>query len=160
RAVRDRLNRIPELRDGLGKASSDDDKARAVDALYRLVVPADKRVEEVTFSLGVEAELPGGKRMQVTRGAALPTDTRVVFRVQVSAEAYVYIFQASPDGGLAVLFPNDKIGTRNPLAPGGTARIPPGNGSFRLNDKDLGTEKVYIAVSRKELTRVGDALAR
>jgi len=160
RAVRDRLNRIPELRDGLEKAASDDDKAKAVDALYRLVVPADKRVEEVTVSLGVEAELPGGGHVQVGRGTALPTEARVAFSVQVSAESYVYIFQVSPDGSLVVLFPSDRIGTRNPLAPGGPARIPSGNGNFRLNERDLGTEKVYIAVSRRELTRVADALAR
>lgn len=151
RAVRDRLNHIPALIDGLGKASSDDDRAKAVDALYRTVVPADRRLEEVTVSLGVEAELPGGRLEQVRRGAALPTDTRMRFSVQVSAESYVYIFQVSPDGGLVVLFPNDKIGTRNPLAPGGPERIPSGNGSFRLNDKDLGIEKVYIAVSRREI---------
>ena len=75
----------------------------------------------------------------------------MAFHVQVSAEAYVYLFQVSPDGGLVVLFPNDRIGTRNPLAPGAPARIPPGTASFRLNEKDLGTEKVYIAVSRREI---------
>ncbi len=160
RAVRDRLNHIPALLDGLGKAASDDDKAKAVDALYRAVVPADKRLEEVTVSLGVEATLPSGKQVQVRRGTELPTDSHVTFRVQVSAESYVYIFQVSPEGGLVVLFPNDKIGTRNPLAPGAAERIPSGSGSFRLNEKDIGTEKVYLAVSRREIPRVGQALAR
>ncbi len=160
RAVRERLNRIPELREGLAKASSDDDRQKALDALYRVAVPAEKRLEEVTVSLGVEAALPSGKVVQVRPGAAFPTDTHMVFAVQVSAESYVYIFQVSPEGGLVVLFPNDRIGTRNPLAPGAAARIPSGTASFRLNERDIGTERVYVAVSRHELPRVSDALAR
>jgi hypothetical protein len=160
RRVRDRLRSLPEMRDALSKATTDDDKQKAVDALYRALVPADKRVEEVAVSLGVEADLPNGKHVQLRQGGALPTDAKVAFNVQVSADAYVYIFQSSPDGSVAVLFPNDKIGTKNPLAGGALSRIPPGHGSFRLNDKDVGTEKVFIAVSRKELAQLNDALAR
>jgi hypothetical protein len=160
RAVRDRLSRIPELRDALGKAASDGDKVKAVDAIYRSIVPAEKRVEEVAMSLGVEADLPGGKHVLVPQGGSLPTDTRLAFHVQVSAEAYVYVFQLSPDGSLTVLFPNERIGTRNPLAAGAPARIPPGGASFRLNEKDVGIEKVFVAVSRREIARLGDALAR
>jgi hypothetical protein len=157
---RNRLNQIPALRDAFTKASTDEDRSRAVDALYQTLVPADKRVEEVTLRLDVEADLPDGRHVGVRSGAPLPTDSRLAFSVRVSADAYVYVFQASPDGSLAVLFPNDKIGTKNPLAGGTTSRIPPGHGSFHLNDKDLGIENVYVAASRKEIGRLGDALAR
>src|SRR5262249_15441725 len=137
-----------------------DARSKAVDELYRSTVPLEQRVEEVTFKLGVEAELPNGQRVSVPPDASLPTDTRVVFNVEVSAEAWVYIFQKSPDGSLSVLFPNEEMGTKNLLQAGVIGRIPPGDARFRLNDKDIGTEKVFIAVSRKAIARLGDALSR
>jgi hypothetical protein len=81
--------------------------------------------------------------------------------LSVSADAHVYLFQKAPAGGVTVLFPDERIGTKNPLGAAAAARIPPAPGmSFRLNDKDLGLETVYVAVSRKPIARLDQALAR
>src|SRR5690606_29768934 len=117
--------------------------------------------EEVTFAIGMVAELPkelGGGRYVVAPGGAVPTGAQVHFEVRASAEAYLYLFQTTPRGEVSVLFPDLRIGTRNPL-PGGIARrIPPGK-TFRVNERDLGLENVYVVVSRKPLEALDAALA-
>jgi hypothetical protein len=158
--ILDRIFEVPKLGEQIKNAKSEDERSKLLDALYRKTVPADQRPEEVTFTLALEADLPNGQHINVLPGASLPTDTRVAFNVGVSAEAWVYIFQKAPNGGLTVLFPNDKIGTKNPLPANVSARIPSGTNRFRLNDKDIGTEKIYIAVSRSEITKLSDAMSR
>jgi hypothetical protein len=157
---RDRLERVPALVESYKNAKTDAERAKALDALYRTTVPDEKRVEEITFRLAVEAEVPGSGVSSLAPGGALPTGARVAFNVQTSAEAFVYLFQKAPDGSLTVLFPNEKIGTKNPLPANAFARIPGGTQRFKLNDKDLGTEKVFLAISRKPIDRLDQALAR
>ena len=96
----------------------------------------------------------------VRPGAPLPTDARAWFWVEAMPEAYVYIFQKSAKGEVTVLFPDERIGTSNPLSGQTRTRIPNGDLKFRLNDKDLGTEYVYFAASRKPLATLDTALAR
>jgi len=161
--IRDRVSRIPALKEALKNAKSDAERTKIIDELYRGTVPDDKRTEEVTFRLGMEAKLPdsvGGGYVDVRPQMPLPTNARVAFTVNVSPQAFVYIFQKAPNGSLTTLFPDERIGTQNPLAGGQAARIPSGKMSFRLNEKDLGVENVYIAVSRKPLERLEQALAR
>jgi len=161
--IRERMTRIPELAEAVRKAPNDGDRLRAMDELYRAAVPEERRVEEVSFRFSMTAELPasaGGKRFSVEPGDTLPTGARVSFEVSVSADAHVYIFQSSPKSGLTVLFPDARIGTQNPLKSGEIAAIPGGRQSFRLDDKDLGTERVFVAVSRQRVANLDDALAR
>jgi hypothetical protein len=161
RTIRERLGRVPALISAIRSAGSDDERRRAIDELYRDTVPEDKRVEEVTFRLGMDAELPdsaGGGKVGMRPGMPLPTNAKVAFTVEVSPEAYLYIFQKAPGGGITVLFPDERIGTQNPLR--GGARIPTGSMRFRLNDQDVGTEQVFIAASRKPIPNLEASLKR
>lgn len=161
--IREKLEQIPVLVDKVKAASSSEDRVVALDSLYRHTVPQEERVEEVALTLALEADLPtevGGQRIMVRPGAPLPTDARAWFWVEAMPEAYVYIFQKSARGEVSVLFPDERIGTSNPLRGETRTRIPNGDLKFRLNDKDLGTEYVYFAASRKPLATLDTALAR
>lgn len=161
--IREKLEKVPVMVEKVKTAGSADDRAQALDSLYRYAVPAEERVEEVGLRLGLEADLPpdaGGQRITVRPGAPLPTDARVWFWVEVIPEAYVYIFQKSAKGEVTVLFPDERIGTKNPLQGESRARIPNGDLKFKVNEKDLGIENVYFAASRKPLPSLDQALAR
>jgi hypothetical protein len=161
--IRAKLEKVPVLVESVKGAGSDDDRMVAIDALYRHTVPDEDRSEEVALRLGMEADLPpdaGGKRITVRPGTPLPTETRAWFWVEVTPQAYVYIFQKAPSGGVTVLFPDERIGTKNPLDGQTKVRIPNGELKFRVNDKDIGTEFVYFAASRKPLSSLDEALAR
>lgn len=160
--IRERLARLPALLSALDEATTSEERLRALDAMYRDVVPDEARPEEVTFAMGMVAELPkdlGGGRYVVAPGGAVPTGAQIHFEVRASAEAYLYLFQTTPRGEVTVLFPDLRVGTRNPL-PGGIARrIPPAK-TFRVNDRDLGLENLYVVVSRRPLDELDAALAQ
>lgn len=161
--IREILEKVPALVDKVKAASSDVDRVVALDSLYRYTVPDEERVEEVALTLALEADLPpevGGQRIMVRPGAPLPTEARAWFWVETMPEAYVYIFQKSAKGDVSVLFPDERIGTSNPLKGQTRARIPNGDLKFRINDKDLGIESVYFAASRKPLATLDAAFAR
>jgi Domain of unknown function (DUF4384) len=161
--VHEQLDQVILLVEKVKSAQSDEARAEALDALYRYAVPSEKRVEEVALRLALEADLPadvGGQRITVRPGAPLPTDARVWFWVEAMPEAYVYIFQKSARGDLSILFPDERIGTKNPLASESRARIPSGDLKFKVNDKDLGLEHIYLAASRKPLASLDEAFAR
>ncbi len=158
--TRRRLQIVPAALEALKSAKSETERARALDLLYRGVVPDDKRVEEVTFRLGMVAEMPaqlGGGTFSVAPGGAVPTGAKVFFKVDVSKEAYVYMFQTTPRGEVNVLFPDPRIGTQNPLPARVAARIPDRK-SFRVNERDVGTENLYMVVSRKPVDDLNAAL--
>lgn len=161
--IREKLEKVPVLVEKVKTAPSDDDRVLALDSLYRHTVPPADRVEEVALRLALEADLPpdaGGQRITVRPGAPLPTEARVWFWVEVMPKAYVYIFQKSSKGEVSVLFPDERIGTTNPLAGESRIRIPNGDLKFRVNDKDVGIEHVYFAASRTPLASLDQALAR
>ena len=160
--IRERLARLPALMTALDEATTSEERLAALDAMYRDIVPDEARPEEVTFAMGIVAELPkelGGGRYVVAPGGAVPTGAQVHFEVRASAEAFLYVFQTTPRGEVRVLFPDLRIGTRNPV-PGGIARrIPPGR-TFRVNDRDLGVENLYVVVSRQPLSELDASLAQ
>ncbi|MBW2456828.1 MAG: DUF4384 domain-containing protein [Deltaproteobacteria bacterium] len=158
--TRRKLQVIPAALEALKMAKSETERARALDLLYRGVVPDDKRVEEVTFRLGMVAEMPdglGGGTFAVAPGGAVPTGAKVFFKLDVSKEAYVYMFQTTPRGEVNVLYPDPRIGTQNPVPARLASRIPDRK-SFRVNAKDLGTESVYMVVSREPVSDLNAAL--
>jgi hypothetical protein len=160
--ARRRLQIIPALLSALERAESETERVQLIDRLYRGVVPDEQRVEELTFQLGMVAELPddlGGGTFAVDPGGAVPTGARVHFRVNASNQAYLYIFQTAPSGEVSVLFPDPRIGTKNPLSGGFTARIP-SEKAFRVNDKDIGSENVYVVVAREPMNDLDAALER
>jgi Domain of unknown function (DUF4384) len=163
REIRDRVGKIPMLAEAMKNAKTDGERQQALDELYRGTVRDEFRIEEVSFRMSMNASLPesaGGGETTVFPGAPLPTKSRVYFEVDVSKEAHVYIFQKSPSGEVTVLFPNSAIGTSNPLPGGQRARIPSGDKRFVLNDKDIGVENVFVAVSREPIANLDASLRR
>jgi hypothetical protein len=163
RAIRDRVGKIPELAQAVKNAKTDDDRKQALDELYRGTVRDEYRVEEITFRMAMKAALPkslGGEEIAVRPGAPIPTGARVAFDISVSKDAHLYIFQKSPDGGVTVLFPNQRIGTANPLKAQDRVTIPPDGKRFVVNDKDLGLEHIYIAVSKDAIPNLAESLRK
>ncbi|HVK67167.1 MAG TPA: DUF4384 domain-containing protein [Polyangium sp.] len=157
------LSPVSSMIAAVKQASSEEERQAALDTLYQHTVPEAERKEELTLTLSMEAELPesaGGGTRTVKPDEPLPTNTRVFFKVDVKPRAYVYIFQNNTSSGLTVLFPDERIGTKNPLEGGQASRIPSGDARFRLNDKDLGFEDIYVAASRTPLRSLDEALAR
>jgi len=152
--------RMGERLDGVAAAyeivsapdTSPDARRVALANAYTSVVPAEQQVGlELTFSVLDEQNRP------VVAGQALHTGDRVAFQVRPSAPAHVYLLQKNAKGTLTVLFPDARISPANPLPAGETVRIPPGNTFFRLDDKDIGTETVYIVASLHPVTSMQEA---
>lgn len=159
--IRKKLTVLPILMEAVKSAKTDAERSKALDQLYRTIVPQEERVEELTFSLGMHAWIPeelGGGSFVLAPGGLVPTDARIVFTVDVSRNAHLYMFQTKPSGEITVLFPEPRIGTRNPLSSGMPVRIPPPGKKFRVNEKDVGTENVYFVVSPKPLSNLDAAL--
>jgi hypothetical protein len=158
--LRRRMAKVPELYDGIKGASDPDARRKALSAAYQELVPDEAR-RELTLALAVQAKKPGQDQFSATTpGSSLPTETRVAFSLQVSRPAHVYLFQKAPDGKLSVLFPDARISTQNPIPAGGELRIPPGSGAFRLNNEDIGTERVYVVASLDPLPNLAQAAAK
>ncbi len=158
--LRRRMAQAPELLDGLKNAESDDAKRTALSRAYRALVPDGARTE-VQLSLSVLARRPtdaGDAPMTpLATGGSIPTGSHVAFVVNVSQPAYVYLFQKASSGEVNVLFPDPRIPVSNPLAQGSPLRIPQGTASFKLDDKDIGTESVYVVAALHPLTRLAAA---
>lgn len=158
--LRRRMSKVPELYDGLKAAPDEEAKRKALAAAYYELVPDEAR-RELALELKVSAKRPGEALSTVIGpGTSLPTDTRISFAIEVSRPAHIYFFQKGPDGALNVLFPDARIGVQNPIAAGTELRIPSGDASFRLNEKDIGTERVYVVASLDPLDSLAQAAAR
>lgn len=161
--IRGRIESLPALVQSISASQNVGQRKQAFDEMYRKVVPAEKRIEELTFRMAMVAELPasaGGNSIDIQPGSVVPTNAHVFFGVDVSKEAYVYIFQRNPKDEVTVLFPDSRIGTQNPLLPGSWAQIPSGAQRFRVNEKDLGMENIYIVASLKPIDSLDSALKK
>jgi hypothetical protein len=159
--LRRRMAKAPELYDEVKSAPDEASRAKALGKAYRELVPDEAR-RELALDFSVDAQKPseGGARA-VAAGTSLPTGTKVALVVRPSKAAYVYLFQKTPDGRVNVLFPDARIGTKNPLAAGSALRLPPApSASFKLNDKDVGTERVYVVASLDPLVSLDGAIAK
>lgn len=158
--LRRRMSKVPELYDGVKGAASDDARRKALADAYQQLVPDAER-RELSLELSVLAKKPtDSSPVSIGSGSSLPTNTRLSFALKVSRAAHVYLFQKSPDGALNVLFPDSRIGVTNPLGAGAELRIPSGEQSFRLNEKDIGTERVYVVASLDALPSLAQAAQR
>lgn len=158
--LRRRMSKVPELYESLKGAADDDARRKALSAAYQELVPDTER-RELAFTLGVHAQKPSEAGASVIGGGSvLPTGTRVSFTIKVSRPSYVYLFQKAPDGTLNVLFPDARIAAANPLPAAVELRIPTGVAAFKLNDKDIGTERVYVVASLEPLTSLQAAAER
>jgi hypothetical protein len=158
--MRRRMSKVPELLDSVQHASGDSARAKAVADAYQTLVPDEQRVE-LQMDFSVMAQRPSESRAAAIRpGDTLPTGTRVSFVVKTSRQAYVYLFQRSPDASVNVLFPDTRIQLTNPIPASQPLRIPSGEASFRLNDKDIGEEKVFLAASLQPLASMQQAVGQ
>ncbi|MEZ4438092.1 MAG: DUF4384 domain-containing protein [Polyangiaceae bacterium] len=161
--IRQRMAIVPAITDALGAAKTTRERLMLIDRLYRGVVPEDARADEVTFELGVQASLPealGGKAFVVHPGDRVPSGTGMHFTVEVDKAAHLYLFQVTAKGEVTVLFPNPAISSANPLPAGVAQRIPQNGKRFRVNDEDLGTERVIFVVSKKPVAALEEASRR
>lgn len=158
--LRRRMSKAPELLDEVKGAKDEDARRKALAKAYVQLVPDESR-RELSLDFAVEAQRPGeGAARPIAQGERLGTGTRVAFVVRPSKGAYVYLFQKSPDGKVNVLFPDARIPTKNPLPASAALRLPPGTASFKLNDKDIGTERVYLVASLDPVVSLDGAIEK
>ncbi len=112
-------------------------------------VAADVRVEAVRAGSNETVLHRSGDRLHSGDGF------RVVLRPSVQAHVYVLLLSSQGEG--SVLYPDARMGTRNPASGGAEIAIPP-DGLFVLDDV-AGTETVQVLVSAKPLTDLEARLA-
>jgi hypothetical protein len=157
--LRRRVAGIPEIKETIVAAGADPvARAKALSAAYTALVPEESRTE-----LGLEftafVQKPGEPALRpASQGELLVTDTRVAFAVSTSKPAYVYLFQRDPKGGINVLFPDARIPISNPIPAQTQVRIPAGDATYRLNAKDIGTERVFIVASLTPVASMQEAV--
>ena len=157
--MRRRMAKLPELYEGLKNAADPQAQRTALSQAYHDLVPDESRTE-LKLNLAIVARLPGqSDAAPVVEGAKLPSGSRVSFSVQLSRAAHVYLFQKSPNGSFNVLFPDPRISVSNPVPAGQELRIPQGGASFKLDDKDIGTERVYIVASLAPIASLAQAVS-
>lgn len=155
--LRRRMAQVPELLDGLKNAQGDDAKRLALSKAYRALVPDEERTE-LGLDLSVLAQRPSEATMApLAASGSIPTGSHVAFVVSTSVPAYVYMFQKSASGGVSVLFPDPRIAVQNPVPKATSLRIPDGTESFKLDDKDIGTESVFVVASLHPVTQLAAA---
>lgn len=163
--IQQRLMLVPPLTEAVKNAKTEAERTKALDQLYQAIVPDEQRVEEITFRFGFAARFPdslGGGDFVLAPGGTVTTDTKVWITVEVSKDAFLYMFQTTPQGEISVLFPHPGIRSlSNPLRGGMPVRIPPGATQyFRVNEQDVGTEKVYFVVAKEPVEDLAAALAK
>ncbi|MEZ4426893.1 MAG: DUF4384 domain-containing protein [Nannocystaceae bacterium] len=154
RAMREKMEKLDALLMQLRNAPDSAAYQAVLTAMYQQLVPAQERTTlELAFT--VMAQRPDEAAPALVKdGVELPTGSRLTFSLTPSRPAYIYLYQESASGALAVLFPNPRMPVRNPLPAGGALQMPPPPGSFRLNAEDLGTETVHIVASLDALPQL------
>lgn len=157
--LRRRMAKLPELYEGLKHAADPQAQRKALSQAYHDIVPDESRTE-LKLNFSILARLPGqSEATPVLEGGKLPSGSRVSFSVQLSRAAHVYLFQKSPSGSLNVLFPDPRITVQNPVPAGQDLRIPQGGASFKLDEKDIGTERVFIVASLEPISSLAQAVS-
>lgn len=157
RAMREKMEQLDALLIQLGNAPDSAAYQAVLGTMYRAMVPSEERTT-LELSLRVLAQRPGEAAPALVRdGERLPTGTRLSFELQPSRAAHLYIYQETPSGRLAVLFPDPRIAAKNPLS--GALQLPPPPGTFRLNAEDIGRETVHVVASRVPLPQLEATLA-
>jgi hypothetical protein len=158
--LRRRMAGIPDLYEEVKSASTPEQRRSALAKSYSSVVPDEQRIE-LFLDFGILALRPGETAERpIEQGETLPTDTRLKFVLRASAKANVYVFQQAPSGAVNVLFPDSRMALDNPVPDHQAVEIPPGGARFRVNEQDIGTEKVFIAASLSPIPSLADAVAK
>jgi len=117
------------------------------------------KASPLTLDFTVTAQRPDESPRTLHGGEELFEGAGLVFRFRVSAPAHLYLCQrSSATGQIQVLFPDERIPLKNPVPGGEWVRIPAGDRTYRLDNKDLGTETVFVVASPTPLERLDQAL--
>jgi hypothetical protein len=155
--MRRRIARVPELAEQFQRATTDQARRQALAEAYDTAVPSEARTD-ISLDFAVHAKKPGDDRAHaIASGTSLPTNTRLHFTLRASRTAHLYVFQRGPDGKVQMLFPHSGINLANPIAASTVLRIPQGEQTYRLNERDLGTEQVFLVASVEPLADPGGA---
>jgi hypothetical protein len=128
-------------------------------ALYREAIPKSE-VKTLSMEFSAIGAGPNGTSRILPNGETLRTCDPIVFGLKVSKRAHAYLFQRKAQGQVEVLFPSASMpGLTNPVLPNTLVRVPPDGQVFRLDDQDLGTETLYVAVSEQPLIDLEAALS-
>ncbi len=134
----------------------------AIKAKSEIVSPLSLKV-----TLRARTPLPSGEyapEIVVPPNYPLATGTLGAFEVAARETVYLYMFQVTPQKEVNVLFPNKALQTQNPLEGGQPVRMP-GMGAdgkaktFKLDDRNIGLERVYFVVSAKPIAALDRSLA-
>ncbi|MBS2017706.1 MAG: DUF4384 domain-containing protein [Deltaproteobacteria bacterium] len=159
----DRLTMAGELAAKIESAKTTADLARASDALYETFVPRDRRVQPLELRMTIEAQLPselGSGGVRLPPNHPVPTGAKLSFLFEVSRPAFLYLFQVDPKHRVDVLFPDARLQIDNPLRAGVASRIPDGAQSFRVDERGLGVERVFVVASASPIPSLQQSLAR
>lgn len=99
--------------------------------------------------LRVEQVLPSGERRALAPGGTLRSGDRLALDLRVDQPAYVYVQQRFADGTETLLFP----GPGEPdlqLLPAQPVSVPPGGGTFVLDDR-TGQEELIVQIAPRPL---------
>lgn len=155
----DHLNGVSRL--AVAAAGASDARAQ-IDAASKISAELGGQAP-LTARLAVQATLPssvGGGSLVLPANHPLPTNAEAAFRVELPRAANLYLFQVNSAGKVNVLFPHIAVTLHNPLPANSIVRIPQNGLAYRLDDNDLGTERVYILVSVNPLTELEKTLKR
>jgi len=159
RAMREKMEELDGLLIKLSNAPDSAAYQAVLTSMYQTIIPAKERTN-LELSFTVSAQKPEQVSPAVIReGEKLPTGSKLSFALNLSRATYVYLYQESPSGEISVLFPDNRIPAKNPLAAGASLQVPPAPGSFRLNAEDIGTETVHIVAAKEALPELEAALA-
>jgi len=115
---------------------------------------------DLSVDLKMWASTPDGQDHIVRPHMPVPSGATIKFDVMVNQTAYLYMFQRTQADGVTALYPHPDLNLRNPILPNQVYSIPPERDRFRVNEQDLGMERVYIIVSLTEREDLKSAVAR
>ena len=139
--------------------SAPTDAAQVQEALLQIQQAATMRGSSGALEVGVAVYTQGPEDPGFSlspQGRTLGSGSRIYFELQASIPAYVYLYQTSPNGELALLFPDDAIPIPNPLPPNQAVRLPHGAFTYDVDNENIGMENIHVVVSAQPLNSLAD----
>lgn len=153
-----RMSRVLTLLREANAKGRGEERALAFHAAWRHATPRTER-KELELSVATLAKQPGEGDYHVLRdGEELRTGATVKLVARLSSPAHVYLYQLKSEGAVETLFPDARIGLRNPIGPGEPVTIPPGDSSFRVTAEHLGRESMLVVASLRPLPSLEAAI--
>jgi uncharacterized protein DUF4384 len=120
-------------------------------------VGSDERgmtVESAPFVLQIGVRIHGSKEGPLSDGDTIMTDDRIQVFTQTTEDAHLYLAYCAEDRKLAVFPSHGSIST-----PAGTTTVAPGKDASLVVDDRLGSETLYVIMSRADLVTTDPRLA-